>query len=389
MDRRFNEIFTSPENQVFQVVFFPDRVYHAQYLNATRSDRYRYNVQEVRGKIDIMVLKGEVYLDGNFLTNFLRVEYRPTRLVEQAREHGRFVRGELLAWMRLHGVDPRPASGGLAEATAEAAVKMRYDRWIGAYQVELWGTLEAPAGVSHDYSVLDLMGAQGSITRVVDVAPLLENIKAVRRVELAFRENDRDLPYGYRIAPEFAAWDNNFTSSHQEPRTPEPSSEQNTIPDRNYLVDFQRGWFIPKARDVAPVRYRNGMMDDDNAEARPENIIEMRWLVQRELGTSNVFFHEVTIPPHAIEGTHRHVGSEELYYIIEGTGVAYMGVDDDPSTARYPTVRREIYGLGEKDCRELPIQPGSVIYTKSGGIHGISNPNDKPLRFVAFLYHSA
>ena len=31
----------------------------------------------------------------------------------------------------------------------------------------------------------------------------------------------------------------------------------------------------------------------------------------------------------------------------------------------------------------------SVIYTKSGGIHGIENPNDQPLRFVAFLYHSA
>ena len=51
MDPRFNDIFTSPENDIFKVVFFPDRIYHARYLNATRSRRYRYNVQEVRGKL--------------------------------------------------------------------------------------------------------------------------------------------------------------------------------------------------------------------------------------------------------------------------------------------------------------------------------------------------
>ena len=58
MDVRFNDIFTSPENQIFKVVFYPDRIYHAAYLNATRSPRYRYNVQEVRNQLDIGVLKG-------------------------------------------------------------------------------------------------------------------------------------------------------------------------------------------------------------------------------------------------------------------------------------------------------------------------------------------
>ena len=50
MDRRFNEIAVDPVNSIFEVMFFPDRIYHAQYLNATRSVRYRYVVQEVRGK---------------------------------------------------------------------------------------------------------------------------------------------------------------------------------------------------------------------------------------------------------------------------------------------------------------------------------------------------
>jgi mannose-6-phosphate isomerase-like protein (cupin superfamily) len=97
----------------------------------------------------------------------------------------------------------------------------------------------------------------------------------------------------------------------------------------------------------------------------------------------------VTIPPNTTEGTHRHVGSEELYYITEGQGIAYMGDDDDPSSAHYPLVVRDLYGIGPKPCREVPVGPGSVIFTKSGGIHGIRNPGAQPLRFVAFLYHSA
>ena len=131
------------------------------------------------------------------------------------------------------------------------------------------------------------------------------------------------------------------------------------------------------------------MMTPDNPESRQDNIIEMRWLVQRELGSSVVFFHEVTIPPNTVEGTHRHIGTEELYFITEGKGIAYMAEGDDPNTASFPTVEREIHALGKLKCKELPVEPGSVIYTKSGGVHGIRNNGDVPLRFVAFLYHTA
>jgi mannose-6-phosphate isomerase-like protein (cupin superfamily) len=99
----------------------------------------------------------------------------------------------------------------------------------------------------------------------------------------------------------------------------------------------------------------------------------------------------VTIPPHTVEGTHQHIGSEELYYVFEGRGIAYMGAGDDPGLAKddtIPVVPRHIFGLDPQPCKKLEVGPGSVIYTKSGGIHGIENPNDEPLRFVAFLYHS-
>ena len=89
MQQRFDEIFTHPENEIFRVVFFPDRIYHARYLNATRSSRYRYNVTEVRSGADCAVLKGTVHLDGVPLCNMLRVEYTAGRLVEQVREFHR------------------------------------------------------------------------------------------------------------------------------------------------------------------------------------------------------------------------------------------------------------------------------------------------------------
>lgn len=376
MDPRFDEIATRPENSIFRVVFFPDRVYHAQYLNATRSPRYRYNVTEVRGKLDMLVQKGEVYVDGNYLCNFVRLEYRSARLIEAARERGRLGGTQIMAWVRL-----RPEGA----PTPEAIVKLHYCPWTDCYQVELWETLEAPANAQHDISVLAQMGRHAPITRVPALVPAMRELKKLRRVEIAFREDERIYPSGFKIGnPE---WDNNYLSSHQEPRTQEPSAPENTVDDRNYLIDFQRGFFL-QAQAVAPVRYRNAMMEPANPETAPDNIIEMRWILQRELGSSLIFFHEVTIPPGKVEGTHWHIGSEELYYVTEGEGVAYMGENDDPATASFPTVERDIFGVGKRRCKELPVSPGSVIFTKSGGIHGIRNRSSQPLKFVAFLYHS-
>jgi mannose-6-phosphate isomerase-like protein (cupin superfamily) len=258
---------------------------------------------------------------------------------------------------------------------------------VDAYQVELWETLEPPANKSHDFAVLDMMGKNRPITRVSAFADALHNVKAVKQVALAFRENDRDLPAGYAIREQDAGWDNDFSRSHQEPRTAAPSSPDNTIRDENYLIDFQRGWYL-QASDVAPVRYLNAMMEAQrNPDAAADNVLEMRWILQREFGGSLVFFHEVTIPPGKVEGTHQHIGSEELYYIIEGEGLAYLRVGDDPKTEAFPTVEREVFGIGRKDFKELPVKRGSVIFTKSGGMHGIRNPGGVPLKFVAFLYH--
>jgi mannose-6-phosphate isomerase-like protein (cupin superfamily) len=380
MDPRFNAIFTSPENSVFKVVFYPDRIYHAQYLNATRSPRYRYNVVEVRSEVDITLLKCEVFLDGRFLCNALRIEYRAGRLVEQAREKNRFLRDQLIA-----EIDVLPEGGGAAVA---ATVKLHYDEWIDAYQAEIWETLEPPRTGSHDIKVLDMMGKEGSITTVPALKPVLRHLRAIQRVEVAFRENDVDIPFGYRINDPAA--DNDYTRTHQEPRTQDPSSDRNTIADDKYFLTFRRGWFL-QANDISPVRYRNAIMDGENPERRDDNITAMRWIIQRELGGTLVYFHQVELAPGAFEGVHQHIGSEELYYITQGEGVAYMGDGDDPNNDRFPAVDKHIFGLGVKQVRQLPVKAGNVIYTKSGGIHGIRNPagNAQPLKFVAFGYSAS
>jgi len=380
MDERFDQIATDPWNKVFQVVFFPDRIYHAQYLNATRSQRYRYNVREVRGKADINVLKGEVFLDGVRLCNFIRLEYKAGRLVEVARERNRFLGSSVLANLKLVND---------TNSVAEAQVRMDYCPWIDAYQVECWETLEPPAGKRHDYQVLDLMGYGGGITRVPQFTEILKNARSIKWVNASFRESDIYEPSGFFVSDAQASWDNFYERNIQVPNTQEPSSQLNTVKESSYGVNFQRGWFIKKVADMAPVRYRNAMMNDNAPGSGQNNIVEMRWVLQQEFGGSVVFFHEVTVPPGVVEGTHQHIGSEELYYVVEGTGTAFMGENDDPALSDAPTVVRDIFGIGPKPCRQVDVGPGSVIFTKSGGIHGIENKGTAPLRFVAFLYHSA
>jgi len=380
MDSRFDDIFQSPENSVFKVVFYPDRVYHDYSLAATRCDRYRYNVQEVRNALDIGVMKGQVYLDGVLLSNILRIEYRGGRLIEAVRQKHRYCEGTLMGWVKLLPDD--------ATKVAESTVHLHYDRRIDGYYVELWETLEPPEGNHHDFHVLNLMGHENAITRIASFVPAMADLGSLNRIDLAFRENDVVVPRGYHIGVDDAVWDNDYLRSHEVPNTQNPSDASNTVKDSNYELTFQRE-FLADATQVAPVRYRNPMMDTGNPDAADGNVIEMRWLFQRELGGSLVFFHEVTIPPGTTEGTHQHIGTEELYYIVSGEGLAYIGAKGAPAgTDGLKTVDRWIYGIGLKACKEVPVKPGNVIFTKSGGIHGIRNPGTQPLRFVAFLYHT-
>ena len=152
----------------------------------------------------------------------------------------------------------------LEERTTERPVTMHYCPWIDAYQVEIWQTLELPTPDGrHHFQVLAQMEPRGSITRVRTFSPLLEAIDHLKQVELAFREDDTEAPYGRPITD--PKWDNNYERSYQAPNSPVPSDNaKNTVAVGNYLVDFQKGWYLD-ANTVPPVRYRNAMMDPDTA----------------------------------------------------------------------------------------------------------------------------
>src|SRR4051812_29184408 len=253
----FSAGVTAPWNQIFKIVFYPDRIYHAQYLNATRSPRYQYNVLEVRGRNDFIILKTEVYLDGNFLCNALRIEYRSGRLAEQTRERGRLLDDEVMAWVELSHKDTGLGTG------MRRYVKMFFDKYVDAYQVEIWETLEPPETVSHSFKVLDQMGLHKPITAIPSFRPALRDIRGVTGVQLSFREAELDYPFNYRIRN--PGWDNDYARSHQEPNKPAPNSNENTVRDTNYAVAFQRGW-IKDAKAITPVLYQNAMMEPTSAD---------------------------------------------------------------------------------------------------------------------------
>ena len=152
----------------------------------------------------------------------------------------------------------------------ETRLTLHWDAWVETYQAEIWGTLEPPETSQHDFMVLDMMGADGSITRAPNLVPLLATVDQSNKWRLAFREDSRYQPFGTALSDADAAWDNDFTRSHQGARSDQPSDPSNTISDQNYLLDFQRGWF-KHATDLKPVRYRNAMMEaDKNPDARDD-----------------------------------------------------------------------------------------------------------------------
>jgi hypothetical protein len=168
MDPRLAAIADDPANSIFAVVFFPDRIYHQEYLNATRSPRYRYNVREVRGYHEVLCLKGRVFLDGALFCNFIRIEYRGSRLTEAVRAKNRLLRNRCSAWIRL-----TDKAGRQAEIPGDRLLDLHWDEWVNAYQAEIWQTLEPPDTIRHDASVLSMMGRDEQITRVPQFASLL------------------------------------------------------------------------------------------------------------------------------------------------------------------------------------------------------------------------
>jgi mannose-6-phosphate isomerase-like protein (cupin superfamily) len=371
-------MFSRPEHEVFKVVSYPEQIYHAVELNATCSPRYRYVVRAVQNKSGVVALKAEVFLDAHYLCNVLRLEYRAGRLLELARQKGRRLGNQVLARVRLLTDDSSKAASG--------TIRLTFDPELHAYQAEIWVTLEAPPTGAHAVKVLAQMGRHGAITARPEFRPALRDLRALHAIEVVFGEDERESALNRPIRD--PVWDKNYERTDQVPNAPEPDAPANTVPIGSYFISFQKGKVIP-AGSVAPVRYRNPAMDADNPDRRDDNIIDIRWLLQHELGARVVYLHEVTLPPKSVEGVRVYVGAEVVYYVVEGEGIAYLGAHDDPATADRETVLRAVLGAGFHHCKAVPIRAGDTVYGKNGALQGIANPGDRPLRIVRFGAHIA
>ena len=116
--------------------------------------------------------------------------------------------------------DGRRTARRSVEDRARRSVKLHYDPWINAYQVEIWETLEPPGpGRTHHFQVLDQMGPAGP-DHQRPFKPILARHRRLNGVELAFRENDVDLPFGYPIArPRRRTTTTSATTRCRTPRT--------------------------------------------------------------------------------------------------------------------------------------------------------------------------
>ena len=94
--------------------------------------------------------------------------------------------------------------------------------------------------------------------------------------------------------------------------------------------------------------------------AKGQGFFECRYLVEEGENENGLqFIHEDVLEPGASFGVHRHIDSEELYVILDGTGRA--SVDDE----------------------EWEIGPGDVVTLHKGQSHGISAAPTSSLRFLA------
>jgi mannose-6-phosphate isomerase-like protein (cupin superfamily) len=69
-------------------------------------------------------------------------------------------------------------------------------------------------------------------------------------------------------------------------------------------------------------------------------------------------FGELTVDPHGVCGTVEYPRQEELYFVLEGTGVLHCGDESHP------------------------LSPDDFTYVAPGASHSVSNPSDRPLRLV-------
>lgn len=81
-------------------------------------------------------------------------------------------------------------------------------------------------------------------------------------------------------------------------------------------------------------------------------------------GTTSMLTAELEfLPGQRLQPPHRHA-NEEFQYVISGTGTWHL------------------------NGRDIPLEPGDLMYAKPGDLHGIANTGPEPLRFFVMKWIS-
>ena len=371
MDPRFNDIFTSPRTRSSRSSSTPTASTTPPTSTRPAARAIATTCSRCANAFDIIVLKGEVYSTALFLSNLLRVEYRAGRLTEVAREKRRG------SCATSCGRDQAVRSGSDVGRRPAPARRRRfmlhYDSWIDAYQVRDLGDARAAARARPTISRCSIRSAAtGPITACRRSRTSSATSSALRRLELVVpRERRRS---AVRLSDRQRRNGTTTTCATIRCRsTQQPSDHQNTV-DGQLLPDrFPARPLLHELDESRRCATATAMMDARQpGRARDDNIIEMRWVLQREFAGSVVFFHKVTIPPGAIEGTHQHIGTEELYCIVEGRGSPTWATATIPANETYPLVdprdlrpRRAASAASCRSSRAASSSPRAAASTAS------------------------
>lgn len=82
---------------------------------------------------------------------------------------------------------------------------------------------------------------------------------------------------------------------------------------------------------------------------------------KNELSSHSRFIGRLKIDVGSSIGLHQHVNEEEIYYIMQGTGIV------------------------EDNGHEYTIESGDSLYTKSGEYHSIKNTGTAPIEMIAII----
>lgn len=86
---------------------------------------------------------------------------------------------------------------------------------------------------------------------------------------------------------------------------------------------------------------------------------EIRELMHPDVhGNSHQSFAEATIPVGTETARHKHLATEEIYHVTQGTGLMLLGQ------------------------KQFPVKEGDTICIRPGTVHNIKNTSDQPLKIL-------